>query len=337
MQLTAFDGLKAQKENRAKSGGLNAGSHEVKVMLKTEKSLESKLAPESKLVKLEKILVGTDFSAASERALEYALSLARHYEAKIYLAHVITSDANVMLARELTATTHEKAARDAQERMGQILISGRLREVPHEILIELGALWPTMQTLIEKQQIDLVMVGTNGAGSLQKILIGSGAEEIFRQAKCPVLTVGPAIKGEVPRDVEFKNILFATDFGVGAEREAAYAFYLAQENQANLTLLHVVRHAEDYSDQGLSLKRDAITHELAELVPAGGELWCKPEFRMRLGEPVHEILEMAREKKADLIVMGAKRGTGLAAGHVPRTVAYRVVCGAPCPVLTVRS
>jgi nucleotide-binding universal stress UspA family protein len=306
-------------------------------MLKTEKSLESKFAPESKLVKLEKILLGTDFSAASERALEYALSLARRYKAQLLLVHVITRDANVMLAPELMATTHEKAVRDAQERMGQILISGRLRDVPHEMLIEQGALWPTMQRLIDKQGIDLAIVGTSGTGSLQKILIGSGAEEIFRQAKCPVLTVGPAIQGEIPREVEFKNILFATDFGAGAERQSAYAFSFAQEHQANLTLLHVVKHAEDYSEQGLALKRNAILQELGELVPAGGELWCKPECRMRLGEPVEVIFELAREMKADLIVVGAKRGKGLAAGHVPRSVAYRVVCGAPCPVLTVRS
>ena len=337
MQRTALDWLKAQKGNRAKSGWLDASIFQVKVMLETEKSLESKFAPESKLVKLDKILVGTDFFSASDRALEYALSLARHYEAKIVLAHVITSDASVMLAPQLMATTHEKAVRDAQERMGQILISGRLRDVPHEMLIEQGALWPTMQTLIEKQQIDLVIVGTNGAGSLQKILIGSSAEEIFRQAKCPVLTIGPIIKDEMPREVEFKNILFATDFGLGAEREAAYAFSIAEENQANLTLLHVVEHAEDYSEQGLALKREAITRELGELVPPGGELWCKLHFRMKLGKPVEEILEAAKEMKADLIVIGAKRGKALVAGHVPRTVAYRVVCGAPCPVLTVRS
>ncbi|HXJ04163.1 MAG TPA: universal stress protein [Candidatus Acidoferrum sp.] len=306
-------------------------------MLKTDKSLESKLAPESKLVKLEKILVATDFSGASERALEYALSLARRYESQICLVHVITSDADVLLAPELMATRHEKAVRDAQERMGQVLISGRLRGVPHEMLIEHGALWPTMQALIEKEQINLVVAGTSGIGSLQKVLIGSGAEEIFRQAKCPVLTVGPAIERETPREVEFKNILFATDFGVGAERQSVYAFSLAQEHQANLTLLHVIKHAEDYSEQGLALKKNAIIHELGELAPAGGELWCNPVFRMRLGEPVEAILEMAREMKADLIVIGAKRGKGLALGHAPRTVAYRVVCGAPCPVLTVRS
>lgn len=307
-------------------------------MLKTEeKIMESKLALENKMVKLEKILVGTDFSSASDRALEYALSLARPYESKILLVHVVTSDANVMLAPEMMATTREEALRAAQERMGEILISGCMRDVPHETSIEAGALWPTLEKLIEKQQADLVVVGTTGAGGVKKALMGSAAEEIFRQSKCPVLTVGPAIQGVTPREVEFKNILFATDFGLGAEREAAYAFSFAQENQANLTLLHVVKHADDYSEQGLALKQKAIVHELAELVPSGGELWCKPEFRVRLGDPVEEILTLAREMKADLVVIGAKRRKGFAAGHMPHTVADRVVRGAPCPVLTVRS
>jgi nucleotide-binding universal stress UspA family protein len=324
------------------SAELNAEIFEVKVMAKTvektdEEVLAGKIVLESKMVRLTNILVGMDFSAASERALEYALALARRYEARVYLAHVITSDANVMLAPELMASGHEREERDAQEKMGEILISGRLREVAHETVIEHGSLWPTIEALIGKHQIDLVVVGTERVGGLQKMLLGSGAEQIFRQAMCPVLTVGPAATGGAPKEIEFKNILFATDFGLGAEREAAYAFSFAQEHQANLTLLHVVTHADDYSEAGLALKRDAISRELAELAPIGGEVWCKPEFRMRLGEPVEEILAVAREMKADLIVIGAKRGKGLAAGHRPNTTAYKVVCGAPCPVLTVRS
>jgi nucleotide-binding universal stress UspA family protein len=302
-----------------------------------EKVFESKLPLESKMVQLTNILAATDFSPASDRALDCALSLARRYEARIFLTHVITSDADVMVAPEIMARTYETEVRGAEERMGEILISGRLRDVFHETVIEHGSLWPTLEALIGKHNIDLVVVGTQGAGGLQKVLLGSGAEQIYRQAKCPVLTVGPAVKGETPREAEFKNILFATDFGLGAERESAYAFSFAQEHQANLTLLHVVARAEDYSEEGLALKREAVTRELGELVPAGGELWCKAEYRMRLGEPVEEILQVAGEMKADLIVIGAKHGKGLAAGHALNSIASRVVRGAPCPVLTVRS
>jgi nucleotide-binding universal stress UspA family protein len=330
------------KGDRTMSRWLTAEGFEVNIMTKTmekseKKIFESKIDLGNKIVKLENILVGTDFSAVSDRALEYAVSLARRYESRIIVAHVVTTDTTETLSPELIVYRGGEVQRAAEESMGGILVSGRLRDVAHETVIEHGLFWPSMEGLIAKHHIDLVVVGTQGTQGVKKILLGSGAEQIFRQAKCPVLTVGPEVTGGTAREVEFKNILFATDFGLGAEREAAYAFSLAQEHQANLTMLHVVRHAEDYSEEGLALKREAIVRELGELVPAGAEMWCKPEFRMRLGEPVEEILEVARETKADLIVVGAKRGKGFAAGHAPRTVAYRVVIGAPCPVLTVRS
>src|SRR5271168_4752123 len=133
----------------------------VKTTEKTEgKTLGSKMAMESKLVKLTNILAGTDFSPASDRALEYALSLARRYEARILLTHVITSDTNVMVAPEIMARIYETEVRGAEERMGEILVSGRLRDVPHETLIEHGSLWPTLEALIGKHHIDLVVVGT---------------------------------------------------------------------------------------------------------------------------------------------------------------------------------
>lgn len=291
----------------------------------------------TRLVSLKNILVATDFSTVSDRALDYALSLARRYESRIILAHVVASGGNVYLAPEMAAATHESGFSLAQEEMGQVLISGKLRGVQHETVIEEGPFWPVLEALISRFEADLVVVGTHNVKGLEKFFLGSVAEQIFRQTKCPVLTVGPAVQGRTPPEVEFKNILFATDFGLGAEREAAFAFSLAQEHEANVTLLHVVSHAEDYSQEGLSLKRDAITHELAELVPPGSECWCKPQFRMRLGEPVREIIEVAREMKADLIVMGAKKQLGFSAGHALHTVAYRVVAAAPCPVLTVRS
>jgi len=291
----------------------------------------------NKLVELANILVATDFSPASDRALGYALSLARRYEARVIVANVIDSGTELVLAPEMAANTRQTTFSAAQEEMGQILVSGRLRDVRHETVLEEGALWPTMEALIARYSADLVVVGTHKLGGFKKIVLGSGAEQIFRQAKCPVLTVGPGVPGTAPNEAAFKNILFATDFGPGAEREAAYAFSLAQEHESRVTLLHVVSRVEDYSEPGLALKSEAISHQLAELVPPGSELWCKPEVRMSVGEPVHEILKVARETNADLLVIGAKRKKGLAAGHAMHTKAYRLAGAAPCPVLTVRS
>jgi nucleotide-binding universal stress UspA family protein len=286
-------------------------------------------------VLLTKILVTTDFSEVSDRALDYAIALARRYDARIYLAHVITPDPFQFAEPQLAQATYEKVRQAAEEGITDILISGKLRDVPHEVLVEEGNVWPTLDNLISEHEIDLVVLGTHGRGKVQKILIGSVAEEIFRQADCAVLTVGPAVQGETPKEVELKSILFATDFGPGAEKAAAHAFSLAQEHDAHLTLLHVIESAAAYTEESVARQREINVVRMKQLMPHGSENWCKPEFRVTLGSAVEEILIAARESKADLVVMGAK-ARGSFAGHVPRTIAYNVVTKAGCPILTVR-
>jgi nucleotide-binding universal stress UspA family protein len=289
----------------------------------------------AKKVALTKILVTTDFSPDSGRALDYALALARRYDARIYLAHVLAPDPFLYAEPALAEATYEKVRQAAEQGMGDILISGKLRGIPHEVLLEEGHVWPVIAKLIEKHEIDLVVTSTHGHGKVRKVLIGSVAEEIFRQADCAVLSVGPRVKDEPAREVELKNILFATDFGPGAEKAAAYAFSLAQEHEAQLTLLHAIQEATAFTEESVRRQREFNVEKLRKLVPEGAENWCKPVFRATFGEAAEEILTMARETNADLIVMGAKARKNLA-GHVPVTIAYNVVLKAHCPVLTVR-
>lgn len=288
-----------------------------------------------KRVSLTKILVTTDFSEVSDRALDYAIALARRYDARIYLTHVINPDPFQFAEPQLAQATYEKLRQAAEESITDLLISGKLRGVPHEVLMEEGNVWPTLEKLIAEHEIDLVIAGTHGRGKVQKFLIGSVAEEIFRQADAPVLTVGPAVKGESRKEVELNHILFATDFGPGAEKAGAYALSLAQEHGARLTLLHVIENAAAYSEESVARQREINVVRMKQLMPPGIEDWCKPEFRVTFGSAVEEILLAAREPKADLIVMGAKARKSLA-GHSPLTIAYNVVTKAICPVLTVR-
>jgi nucleotide-binding universal stress UspA family protein len=289
-----------------------------------------------KTIQLANILVATDFSPVSQRALDYAISLARRYDSHVYVTHVISADAYPLAAPEVTVGLVETQRRAAENKIQEMLFSGRLNDVPYDILVEEGGLWPSIEQVIERQNIDLVVVGTHGIGAVQKLVIGSGAEQIFRQCPRPVLTVGSGVGGGKRPDVVFKHILYPTDFGPGCEREAAYLFSIGQEHDATVTLLHVVRHLDDYSDDGLTLKREAVNNQLQSLVPIGAGTWCDTKFRLAVGDPATEILRYAQDTQADLIVMGAKARAGLA-GHVPGTTAYRVVSKAHCPVLTVRT
>lgn len=285
---------------------------------------QRQLQPTPAAVSFKKILVATDFSQASDRALEHALSLARTYSSRILLTHILPSD--VLMAPEFAAASRDEMRQAARAEMDRLEGSGRFFGISHEVIIEEGSLWPSLDKLINKLGIDLVVVGTHGKGAVQKLLIGSSAEEIFRHAHVPVLTVGPGVGQEPLYCVEWKNILFATEFGVGAERQAAYAFALAQEHCSRITLLHVEERDSD---------AEIIVRRLRGLLP-GTDLHCLPLFRIEQGDPVRKILRTANEIRADLIVLGAKSRKTLA-GNLPHTKAYGVVCGSSCPVLTIQS
>ncbi len=292
--------------------------------------------PTKKLVSLARIMVATDFSVFSDQALECAVSLARRFNSKIYLTHVISFAGHGVMEAEVGALSREQLWNLAKESARKIQDSGRLSGVPFEVVIEEGTLWPTLENLIRKYEIDLLVLGTHGTTGVLKVVAGSSAEQVFRQARIPVLTVGPAVAGQPSSVAEFKNILCATDFGPAAEREVAYAFALAQEHGAKLVLLHVTPRAAGVSERDTVLAKEAYTGKLTELVLTGVDLAYKPEYRVVSGEPVEEILRIAQETKADLIVIGAKKRESLA-GHIPHTKAYRVICGARSPVLTIKS
>src|ERR1700739_867901 len=94
-----------------------------------------------KRVSLTKILATTDFSPESDRALDYALAVARRYDARIYLAHVIAPDPFLYAEPALAQATYEKVRQAAEQGMADILVSGKLRGVPHEVLLEEGSGW----------------------------------------------------------------------------------------------------------------------------------------------------------------------------------------------------
>jgi nucleotide-binding universal stress UspA family protein len=64
-------------------------------------------------------------------------------------------------------------------------------------------------------------------------------------------------------------------------------------------------------------------------------LWCEPEFLTEFGDPAETIMQAARERNAELIVLGIRR-VATFAGHLPPATAYKVVCQSRCPVLTIR-
>jgi len=285
---------------------------------------------------IKNILYATDFSPAAEVALPYVKGLARQYGATVHGVHVrfpaSYPDADPEALPEFTKAAQEQAKIEAE------LLHEMLADVPHEVSVCAGKFWPTILDIVRRQSIDLIVIGTRGRTGVGKVLLGSVAEEIFRLAPCPVLTVGPHISKDTGRRLKMKEILYAIDFTPESLSALPYALSLAQENQARLTVLHVfgepeigeLVHPKNYVESTL--------RQLRELVSTEAKSWCEIDFRVEQGPAAEKILEVAVALGADLIVLGVRGAAGHMGSttHLLRPTAHRIVIQAECPVLTVR-
>jgi len=284
--------------------------------------------------RFDNILYATDFSEAAAHAIPFIKSFAKHFQSNLLALHVRQPIVNPMTPPATWPFEVEVAEAFDTKHREELL--GSFYGINTEVQIKEGEVERCLKDAIEKQGTDLLIIGTRGRTGILKALLGSVAEDIFRTAPCPVLTVGPH---SIPSKANIREILFATDFKTESNAAAAYAVSLAQEFQARLTLLHVVREPRAGELVGWFDVQDSLKKLLAKLVPAEAEVWCRPEFFVERGDAAERILDLANLRDVDLIVLGAQPEVGVpgAATHLPIAIAHKVVAYANCPVLTVRS
>jgi len=277
---------------------------------------------------LKKILFATDFSPISEAALPFAVALARRFDSRIEAVHVFAlSEVQPMF--DAGPTVMDGVLARAEEEMGKLLSSEAFEGVPHDGRVRGGVeIWTEIESVIESDKIDLVVLGTHGREGLKQIVMGSVAETIFRAAPCPVLVVGPKVP-QKPTLPVFRDVLFATDLSPASLRALPFVQGFAEENNADLIVLHVSE--EKVRDKKeLALAVESLRKWMHELIPPKPAL----EYEVGFGHPADCVLEVAAERQCDLIMLGAHHASNFAS-HLPGAVAHRIVSEAQCPVLTV--
>jgi nucleotide-binding universal stress UspA family protein len=300
-------------------------------------------------VELRNILVATDFSAASAPSIHQALALARRHHARVCLTHVVSALSFTLVGPDAVDLAVSTAARDIHELERQLLASGELSGLRHKAIVCHGIVWQELERLVQEEGADLLVVGTHARQGLRKLALGSVAEEIFRHATCPVLTVGPGAEDRFPVETEADNgpVLLATDFGAASRSALGHAISFANEQKVQLVLVHIIPPYtaldNPFGFPGLDaahLQDQARAEDLRriqEMLPLDEPMAREPRYVVEFGVPAPAILATAAAAKAQLIVMGLNRPARLSApSHFPWAVAYEVVCGAQCPVLTIR-
>ncbi|MBI4465436.1 MAG: universal stress protein [Acidobacteria bacterium] len=283
--------------------------------------------------RVKNILCPIGFSEFSRRAFTYASSIARHFQARLFVQHTV--------AIPLLATADESENSGggelykAEMELHRLISRGRDEQlVLPEILtmVNKGSPRDRILEIIAQQEIDLLVMGTHGRKGLDRLVHGSLTERIVHETLCPVLVVShPQHDFIAPEEIEpvrLRTILLPTDFSPASERALAYALHWAAEWTGKLILLHALNHPQ--AEKEAAAEWEKIQLHIAATLPKECEVSCE----VRPGNPKEQILKMAEEKEVDLVVMGA-RGLGRSAGAWGSTISH-VVRDGRFPVLGVR-
>lgn len=295
------------------------------------------------------ILFPTDFKPHTRAALKYAAAFARNGGGRVVVFSVQGSKVPVdLLAQpEGDSAEHEdkwvlQLRNDIKDVLADPLFSG----LDVEPVIVAGEPAPEIARAALNYGSDLVTVVTHGRKGLTRALWGSTAEEIIAEAPCPVLTIRPPQHDFVEQlgsrsELRLNRILLATNFRPSSSAATHVATQLANQTGAELHAIHVIG---DYFEQisvmfpegglsALTRMRGYAQERLAQLARGDG---ARAITHITEGRPYEEIVRLASEKEADLIVIGTNVHASLFGGTpVLGSEIERVVRNAPCPVLCV--
>jgi nucleotide-binding universal stress UspA family protein len=283
------------------------------------------------LFSVERILFATDFSAVSNNAASYARALARRFSCSVEIAHVFDPASVRSYEEPIVSLTEEALRRLVEDKLEHLRESFSALGIDARAITREGhRASVSLLKIVTEKRIDLIVAGTHSKSGMERLVLGSTAEQLIRSAACPVFTVGPHAKQPPP--LFFERIVYATDFLLEAAKAAVYAVSFAEDSGAHLYVCHVLGKQEAIS-RVRKLPDSAFYSALKQLIPDSSYDWCKPECVVERGDAAEAILDLAARVHADLIVLGAHKDWSWLTPDDPGIVPS-VWSRAACPVLT---
>lgn len=295
------------------------------------------------MIQIAHVLCPVDFSDISQHAVDQAAAMAHWYRARLTLLHVFVTAP----AMDLPPVALDEAER--QRLLGELRTLAARVPAGVEVHCAVVEAEHVHKAVIEDAVAvgaDLLVLGSHGRSGFQRLFLGSVTEKVMRKAACPTLVVPPrAVDADASQPVRFRRILCAVDFSDSSLSALAQALSLAEEADAKLTLLHAIeippelRESTTAADFNVDRIRAAAEAEarrrLRDLIPDQARAYCTVETAVVEGRASREVLRLAAEQSADLIVMGV-HGRGAVDLLMFGSTTHQVVRGAACPVLIVR-
>ncbi|MCG8614629.1 MAG: universal stress protein [Desulfobacterales bacterium] len=315
------------------------------------------------------IMCAIDFSGFAQLTMAYGKAMAREFEAKLSLCHIVQD--TVMLSSHAHAgfATDEVTAQRILDAKEAIELLAEEADVSAAPLVSMGHPADEITRMAKKHEVDLVIAATHGGSGIKRFLVGSVTDRLVKTLTCPLLVLHSPPEAETKADyLPLKRLLVGCDFSEGSGLAFEYGLSLAQEFEAELHLVHVLKPhkhvalgtsdyiklqegdypgwnrtdfihlqenaaGEEYERRQRLLNR--LERQLSNMVPEESRHWCTPVTSLRQGEPYLELLDYAETHQIDMVILGV-HGHSILEQFLVGSTTDRVISRASCPVMAVR-
>ncbi len=290
-----------------------------------------------------RILVAIDFSEYSKIALDICLGASKCMKTKLYVLHTIEKfphDYVHLLSSTAHSNMKQKLEEEAMNKIKAMLPEELLGSEDIVPIVRFGKPFLEIIKVAKEKGVDLMAIGTHGRAGVDRVILGSVAERVVRKAGCTVMVIRNR------KYVGFKRIIVPIDFSDCSRKALEYATATARAHNSKLTILHVYEGSfvEPYVKAANSEEEaDEIMKEIERVNETKYDEFLKTvdlsgveyEKLLKKGIPETDIVEIAMEQQANLIVMGTHGRSGIKHILIGST-AEEVVRAVHCDIIIVK-
>ncbi len=266
------------------------------------------------MFQIKRILFPVDFSDRCRGAAAYVEALVGRFDAELILLHVIEATYN---------STLEDAHKTQREKFRKFF-DDDLKHLRVKELVDHGEPARKIIECATTHHVDLIMIPTQGMGIYRRLILGSTSAKVLHDADCPVWTGVHLENAPALEAVACERIVCAVDLKPSSIRVLDWAARLAEEYQAELTVVHVIPEGQAQHTRSAAL-------EALEGLQAAAR--ARAVLRVETGEVSKVVTDLGGALKADLLVIGRKAEAGVL-GRLEMT-AYSIIRQSKCPVVSV--
>jgi nucleotide-binding universal stress UspA family protein len=279
-----------------------------------------------------RILVGVDGSAVANEGVALGARLAREHDGQLILGHSVNWLPVVSQMAASGAIIDTEPIVNDLKMEGEALLD-RAIEVARGAGVEAtrhsleGEPAQRLLELAAQLQCSAIIMGTQNRGSLEQLFVGSTTEALLRASTIPVLTIRSGATRLDAKRRYFERIVVGIDDSEPSDAAIATVLALPAEDRDQVFFYSVAVTVDD---------REQAERIVGKAVAAADACGASAKGRVIGGNPVEAVLDAARERAADLLVLGSHGRRGLQRLFLG-SVAEHVVRSAPLPVLVVRT